>query len=128
MFRTLLAASTRRGHEFLLSSTRWPRARPATQFMREREGMEMHVRRSKPPHLSGATRAENPCDPSFSTVEVSILCCFGMDLRAERSNQALRAALMEAGLPGSAAGYLIRCSPLLERADRGQYRLRPFRD
>ena len=96
--------------------------------MREREGIKMRVRRSEPPTLSGATLTESFCDPSFSTVEVSLLCCFGMDQFAERSHKALRAALIDAGLPGSAAGYLIRRSPLIERTSRGQYSLRPFRD
>ena len=83
---------------------------------------------SEPPDVSVATPTESFCDPSFSTAEVSLLCCFGMDQLAERTHKTLRAALLEAGLPGSAAGYLIRRSPLLERASRGQYRLRPFRD
>jgi len=88
----------------------------------------MRASRSEPPDLSGATRAESFCDPPFSTVEVSLLCCFGTDQFAERSPKALRAALLDAGLPGPAAGHLIRSSPLLERASKGQYRLRPFRD
>jgi hypothetical protein len=88
----------------------------------------MRISRNQPQCLSGATRADIVCDPSFSTVEVCLLGCFGMDQLAERSHKALRAALLDAGLPGAAVGHLIRRSPLLERASRGQYRLRPFRD
>ena len=36
-------------------------------------------------------------DPSFSTVEVALLRCFGLDQHAQRSHEALRAALIDAG-------------------------------
>ena len=47
-------------------------------------------------------------DPSFSTVEVALLCCFGLDQHAQRSHEALRAALIDAGLPPRATRPLIR--------------------
>ena len=65
-----------------------------------------------------------PSDPSLSTVEVALLRCFGLDQQAERSHEALRAALIDAGLPPRAARPLIRRSSLLESASKGHYRLR----
>lgn len=72
------------------------------------------------------TVAEHLPFPSFSTAEAALLCCFGTDPSAERSHQSLRAALVGAGLAPRAAGHLIRHSPLLDRASKGRYRLRPF--
>lgn len=94
--------------------------------VRLRRKLRMRIGRATPPR-SGATLAES-CDPYVSTVEVSLLGCFGRDQLAERSHKALRAALLDSGLPGAAVGHLIRRSPLLERASRGKYRLRPFSD
>ena len=65
-----------------------------------------------------------PSDPSLSTVEVALLRCFGLDQHAQRSHEALRSALIDAGLPPRATRALIRRSPLLERVARGHYRLR----
>ena len=85
----------------------------------------MRQRRSAPAGPSSATGVESFCDLSFSTAEATLLCCFGTDQLAQRSHKALRAALKGAGLSTRATGYLIRRSPLLELASRGQYRLRP---
>jgi hypothetical protein len=75
---------------------------------------------------SGATDVEGRGDASFSTPEAALLCCFGLDQDAKRNHRLLRAALINAGLPAGATGYLVRRSPLLQRVSRGQYRLRPF--
>lgn len=83
---------------------------------------------SEPPHRPDATHTGRSYDPSFSNAEVSLLCCFGTDQFAERSHTALRAALLDAGLPGAAIRSIIRSSPMLERVSKGQYRIRPFRE
>ena len=97
----------------------------AANCPRERKKITMRRRRSAPAEPSSATGGESVRDPSFSMSEAILLSCFGADQLAQCSHKVLRAALIDAGLPAGAAGHLIRRSPLLKRASRGQYLLRP---
>ena len=69
--------------------------------------LKVPANNSEPPPPNDPARTERLGDPEFSTAEVSLLCCFGMDQLAERSHGALRAALADAGLPKSAVRHLI---------------------
>jgi hypothetical protein len=59
----------------------------------------------------------------FATSDQVLLCCFGLDLSAERSSSQLRKALIEAGFGLSDARELLRVSPLVHRTSAGSYRL-----
>jgi hypothetical protein len=64
-------------------------------------------------------------DPQpFATSDHVLLCCFGLDLSAERSSSQLRKALIEAGFGLSEAREVLRGSPLVYRTSVGSYRLR----
>jgi hypothetical protein len=60
----------------------------------------------------------------FATSDQVLLCCFGLDLSAERSSSQLCKALIEAGFGLSDAREVLRISPLVHRTSAGSYRLR----
>jgi hypothetical protein len=75
------------------------------------------------PSTLAAQPLQQYLDQPFRTSDHVLLCSFGVDLAAERTTRQLRRALVAAGFPGPACGYLIRISPLLQRSSRRCYRL-----
>ena len=64
----------------------------------------------------------------FPTADQILLCCFGTELADQRTYQELRQVLTQAGFAGPVVRHLIGASPVVRRAAKGYYRIRPFED
>ena len=62
----------------------------------------------------------------FPTSDQVLLCSFGLDLAGQRTVQELRDSLRAAGFAARVTRHLIRISPVLCRASKGRYRLKPL--
>ena len=64
----------------------------------------------------------------FSTADYVLLCCFGTELRGQRTYQQLHQALIQSGFTGPLVRHLISVSPVVRRATNRCYSIRKFAD
>jgi hypothetical protein len=86
----------------------------------------MHFSRLlRTPRSSRSSDLGQHMERGFSTAEAILLLSFSSDDSCFRSYTTLWSTLYAAGFTGPQARHLVRNSPLLMRAHRNSYRLRP---